>query len=229
MCIVKRQFFIVFILSAAVVSNCFADYIADIPVERIEGTLTSPPYEWDYGYDISFSNLEMNITLKLCHRDIDPASDLAQLWEAGIENTWNHKFDIVDRNFHYHINFDAIFYSNDSNDYHSIHWDTGLSGQAAAHEVGHLIGLYDEYIDGKVDPLNEIIDSNSIMGDLTGDALARHYQGFLEWVTPYADGRKLFLVEYNANWVNPTEVPEPATILLLTLGVILQRRTSVKH
>jgi hypothetical protein len=230
MFIVKRRFLAVFLLSvAAVGSNCFADYIADIPVETIEGTLTSTPYEWDYGYDIGFSNLEMDIELRLYQRGLDPTSDLAQLWETGIENTWNHKFDIADRNFRYHINFDVVFLNELSSFvHHSISWTSDTSGQAAAHKAGHLIGLYDEYSGGWVNLSNEIIDMNSIMGDPDGAACSRHYQAFLNWVKPAAEGRKLSLVEYDADWPNP-EIPEPATIFLLGLGILLQRKTAAKH
>jgi hypothetical protein len=231
MFIVKRRFLAVFLLSvAAVGSNCFADYIADIPVERIEGTLTSSIYEWDYGYDISFSNLEMNIELRLYQRDLDPTSALAQLWETGIENTWNHKFDIVDnRSFHYHINFDVVFYSELSGFvHHSVDWTSDTSGQAAAHKAGHLIGLYDEYSGGWVNPSNPIIDMNSIMGDPDRAVCERYYQAFVNWVKPAANGRKLSLIDYDADWPNP-EIPEPATIFLLGLGILLQRETAAKH
>lgn len=230
MFILKKHFFVVFIFFSVVVSNCFADYIHDVPTETIEGTLISPPYELHYGYDIGFSNLEMNIQLRLYQRDLDPA--LSQFWETGIENTWNHKFDIVDRDFHYHINFDVVFCDVISSSVHNqINWIFGYNSQAAAHEVGHLIGLYDEYSGGLlVDLSNPIFDSTSIMSDLGSTVYDRHYQAFLDWAKPAADGRRLFLVEYDADWVNP-EVPEPATIFLLALGVILQRKKTpdTKH
>ncbi|MBU1518489.1 MAG: hypothetical protein KJ757_03870 [Planctomycetes bacterium] len=215
MFIVKR-FFIAFILSAAVISNCFADYIHDIPVETIEGTLTSPLYEPHYEYDISFSNLQMNIELRLYRRGLDPA--LAQFWEAGIENTWNHKFDIADRDFHYHINFDVVFCSVlSSSVHHSIDWAYNTTDRDAAHKVGHLIGLYDEYTGGMLDLSNPIFDSTSIMSDLGTAVYDRHYQAFLDWVEPYADGRRLFLTEYGADWSNP-EIPEPASAFLVICG-----------
>lgn len=217
-----------FFFSAAVLSNCFADYIHDIPAETIEGMLKSPPYEKPYKYDIGFSNFETNIELRLYQIGLDPTSSLAQFWETNIESAWNHKFDIVDRDFHYHINFDVVFYSEMSSVVHKqINWNPASTGRDVAHEFGHLIGLYDEYDGMWLNPSDPIFDSTSIMSDIGTAVYDRHYQAFLDWVTPYADGRRLFLVEYNPSLVNPA-IPEPATIFLLGLGIILHRKKAPK-
>jgi hypothetical protein len=230
MFILKRRFFIAFILSAVIVSGCFADYIHDIPVETIAGMLmTSPSYEKPYKYDISFSNLEMNITLKLHRRGLDPASPLVQFWETSIENIWNHKFDIFDKKarYHYHINFDAVFYSDESSEYHMLDWTVGLSGREAAHEAGHLIGLYDEYDGPFINPSNPIYDSTSIMSDIGYNVYHRHYEAFLDWLLlqPAAADRQLSLVTYDPDWVNPP-IPEPATVFLFGLGLLLYRKNA---
>ncbi len=226
MFIVKR-FFIVFILSAVIVSGCFADYIHDIPVETISGTLTSTIYELDYKYDIGFSNLEMNIELRLYQRNIDPDSSLAQSWKAAIENIWDKKFDIIDRDFHYHINSTVVFYSQLTSAVHSqVDWSASDSTRDIAHDVGHLIGLYDEYDGGLlVNPENPVYDDTSIMSDIGDNVYDRHYQAFLDWVKPHADGRRLFLAEYDPDWVNPT-IPEPATVFLFGLGLLLYRKNA---
>ena len=45
----------------------------------------------------------------------------------------------------------------------------------AAHEAGHLLGAYDEYTGGAVDPVTPQIDANSIMGNNLSIAKARHF------------------------------------------------------
>ena len=44
----------------------------------------------------------------------------------------------------------------------------------AAHECGHLLGAFDEYAEGAVDPATNIVDDSSIMGNDLTVALSRH-------------------------------------------------------
>lgn len=54
----------------------------------------------------------------------------------------------------------------------------------AAHEVGHLVGMPDEYVDGGIDPtLNgdgaiKGIDTTTLMGESLGGIKKRHYANF---------------------------------------------------
>jgi hypothetical protein len=188
--------------------------------------LTSPPYEKLYKYDISFSNLELNVELRLYQRGLDPDSSLAQFWKASIENIWDNKFDIIDRDFHYHINFTVVFCGQLTSSVHSqVNWSASDSTRDIAHDVGNLIGLYDEYDGILINPSDPIYDSTSIMSDIGYNVYNRHYQAFFDWVKPYADGRRLFLAEYDADWVNPT-IPEPATVFLFGLGLLLYRKNA---
>lgn len=83
-------------------------------------------------------------------------------------------------------------------------WGVERQGDFAAHEVGHMLGLYDEYPDGYFDPNNPnpfflntgsgggfcTLDANglctftseSIMGSLDGSPQQRHYEHFLSWL-----------------------------------------------
>jgi hypothetical protein len=240
----KRHFLTVTLFLVIVYTNSFASllYIPDIPTETVSGYRSSPPYGWTYKFDAGFSDLEMNVQLRILLYGYAPGSALMQTWEDGIESMWSRKFDIADGDFHYHVNFDTVFYTSPSSNIHHtieviqgqgsgdmLHWYTisawgsQYNGAYAAHEAGHMFSLYDEYIGGAVDPLNPIIDNSSIMGSLDGIAYERHYQPFLDWLQPAASGRQLYLVEYDPFWINP-EIPEPATFFIVGLGGLILLR-----
>jgi M6 family metalloprotease-like protein len=90
-------------------------------------------------------------------------------------------------------------------------WDTLDTGLVAAHEFGHMLGLFDEYTGGATDPAGELIDSTSIMGSTSPGAkpYARHYEGFRSWLAA-KDPQEQFTV-----------VPEPQTTLLVMVGILI--------
>jgi hypothetical protein len=52
----------------------------------------------------------------------------------------------------------------------------------AAHEGGHLLGAYDEYTGGAVDPVSNKIEENSIMGQNLAKGFPRHLDGLRDEV-----------------------------------------------
>ena len=72
-------------------------------------------------------------------------------------------------------------------------WGNEYQDEIAAHEAGHMLGLYDEYNGGAVNPYTHLITTNSIMADL-GPPRERHYQGMLEWLRTKS-GRDLSLAQ----------------------------------
>ena len=242
MFIKKRYLLAITLFSAVFVTTSFADlvFIPDITVQTVQGYRSSPPYGWSYKYDIGFADLELNVQLRILFVGDDPGATLEQTWENGIEDMWSRKFDIVDGDFHYHVNFDAVFFDLSPQDpvhhvvtvtsgqgggdmlhwYTTCDWGEAYNGKFAAHETGHMFSLYDEYTGGAVNPVDPVIDYTSIMGDLRGVAYERHYQPFLDWLEPAADGRLLYLAVYDPDWINPV-IPEPAAICLLAFGCLI--------
>jgi hypothetical protein len=244
MFVTKRHLFTATLSLLIVVASTFATpvYITDIPTQTVSGYRSSPPYGWTYKFDMGFSDLELNVQLRILLTGFNPGSAFEETWESGIENMWARKFDIVDGDFHYHVNFDTAFsHSSADSTHHNVtvingqgggdmlHWYTTsawgspYNGAYVAHEVGHMFSLYDEYSGGAVNPSDPLIDYSSIMGSLAGIPYERHYQPFLDWLQPAASGRQLYLDGYDPYWVNP-EIPEPATWLLLAIGALLQRK-----
>ena len=158
-----------------------------------------------------------------------PQSELDALkpvWESGIEDFWSNKYVVVrgdiDRFpivfdvtyggpiFHYGVNVAP------GRTVNMLNWGTehgaGESHETlAAHEYGHMFGLFDEYPGGATNPTGELIDPTSIMGSVAFGAIpyARHYEGFRDWLAA-KDPNEDFTI---------AQVPEPVSILLLAIGV----------
>ncbi|MHC4294576.1 MAG: hypothetical protein ACYSTL_03230, partial [Planctomycetota bacterium] len=188
-----------------------ASPIADISTETVQGSRSAPPYAWNYAFDIGFSNYEVDVEVIIVLQDYPQSNTtLLSTWESGIESMWSRQFDIVDGSFRYHVNFDATFHhffygghyhhqvevcegqgtGNMIVWYETCDWGEAYNGEFAAHEVGHMFSLYDEYVDGAQDPANPIVD-DSIMGSLDGAAEERHYEPFLDWLQSHEPEREL--------------------------------------
>ncbi|MFC1758797.1 hypothetical protein ACFL2H_08520 [Planctomycetota bacterium] len=127
-------------------------------------------------------------------------------------------------------------------------WDVSLQGRFVAHEIGHLLGIYDEYgpdgtilpsgamgcnvgaVDSAQHPTNPIQDCTSIMGSLENGTVAkeRHYQHFLNWLNGHGTGFVFGpappappLVTGAPVVEGPvTSVPEPSSFLLIGVVVL---------
>jgi hypothetical protein len=204
--------------------------LGPFPSESISGHRSSPPYGWDYNYDIEFTADEL---LKI-HVEIDfnlingvtqtRLNELKPIWEKGIEDTWNNKYAILkDDTYLFPIAFDVTFDGPVFNYNVNVrpgpersdmtNWDTEDTGLVAAHEFGHMLGLFDEYEGGATDPINKIVDPTSIMGSTApgSQPKARHYEDFRAWLAA-KDTTETFVL------TQATQVPEPGTAISLTLG-----------
>jgi len=169
-----------------------------IPTEPFSGhVVATSPYAWDYSYDIGVSGGQVLINLDIQLTGYNPGTALKNQWETGIEGIWSNKYAVTDGTYGYPIVVDVhwvtakadqvveVFnsYGNyDMNDWYTVtDWGPDYHDEMAAHEAGHMFGLYDEYWGGATDPVTHYTAINALMGDL-GPVQERYYNGFLAWV-----------------------------------------------
>lgn len=201
--------------------------IGDIAKETISGYMTSadrdgdgnPDFGWNRGYDISFEDEMLKIELNIQLIGDTPSDELRQQWEDGIEGIWSNQYDLeaYDGFYTYPIQVTVnwvtsgahhvvIVHSGSGRDnmlnwYTESGWGSEYQDEIKAHEAGHMLGLYDEYLDdgvidlkdGALDPDTLFTTSNSIMSDL-GPPRDENYEQILEWLESKS-GRDLSLAE----------------------------------
>jgi hypothetical protein len=154
---------------------------------------------WPYGYDISWDGhvVLVRVAVKLIPHGGVNSLDLDRVkgpWEACIEEVWSRRYALkTGDGRQYPIVVDVTF--NGPRYHHqvivrpkggrsdSLNWNLMNSPAMAAHEFGHLLGVFDEYWPGATDPDGRIIDATSIMTSHTsgGKTYGRHYRRIAAW------------------------------------------------
>ena len=154
----------------------------------------------------------------------DPGTALRNQWESGVESTWSNHYDIVDGTYLYPILLDLAWVGSSPDETVTVHtgtgdmdmlnwytdhpsgWPNAYQGVLASHEVGHMIGLYDEYYGGAVNP-----STFYIMADL-GPVQARYHTRMVDWLEVTSGRPSLNLAADSA--------PEPAAATLIAIGIL---------
>jgi hypothetical protein len=115
-------------------------------------------------------------------------------WKRGVEETWSRRFaletpggeryrvelelDFVGPRFHHEV---VVRPGRGRAD--QLHWRLAGGVELAAHEVGHMLGAFDEYPGGALDPRQPLLEGASIMAlDPAGGAVrARHLEAVRAW------------------------------------------------
>jgi hypothetical protein len=224
-------------------SSSHAVLVGPIAPELISGQRdASNGFGWDYSYDIELINHVIQVHTELSFTTgagVTPAvlDALKPEWEQGIEDFWSNKYAVLeDGSVLFPIVFDVTFdgpvfnYTvnvTQGRTTSMLTWGTTpapgeSNGLLAAHEYGHMFGLFDEYVGGATDPTGAIIDGGSIMGSTAFgvEPRLRHYQDFAAWLAAKDPNDQFVIVQ----------VPEPAAAWLLSGGmlgfIVMWRRRS---
>jgi len=181
------------------------------------GSKSSPPYGWNYSYDIGFYNDTLMIDVDIRLVGYDPGITLKNRWEQGIESIWStNRFSIpisfnvdwVDNNYDYRVTVAQGGSRWDMLNWYTVGaggWGDSYQEEVAAHEYGHMISLWDEYSGGAINPITRLINTGGLMNTLGGATLDYYYDPFLTWYQ---------------NKLAEAAVPIPSTLLLLGSGLV---------
>lgn len=211
--------------------------------EDVSGSIGTPqythegktygPYGWGYSYTRSFDGEKL-----VKHLEIDFVFEPALNWideqqvaykaavEAGIEGIWNNRYSIKDENTGktYPVSVDMTTEGpfNQTVTVHAgegradmLNWFETDTASINAHEFGHMLGLFDEYIGGAVDQYpNPTLSDDGLMGlgALNPNPVMheRYYQQYLDYMNQLNEGGQFSLVA----------VPEASNYALLAMGLV---------
>jgi hypothetical protein len=152
--------------------------------------------------------------------------------ERAIESIWNDKFFVRDgvNDALFPVLLDIstagafdqtvhVFRTVDMPRVNMINWNDSLPHALMAHEVGHMLGLFDEYIGGAVDRYpNPTLSYDGLMGlgALWANPLMyeRYYQQYADFMNALNPGIGPFLLQ---------RVPEPGSLWLAAMALMLLR------
>ncbi len=177
----------------------------DNPVENTFETITgrkitNSGFAWKYGYDMGIQNgdLIVKVSVNLIPAGGVTVRELERVkssWQEGIERIWSRRFSLeTSSGKQYPIIIDVSFrgprFHHDvivrpgSGRSDALNWNVQDSPELVSHEFGHMIGIFDEYYKGALEPQDATIDPASIMTSNPGEGAAtrvRHYEPFRRW------------------------------------------------
>jgi hypothetical protein len=149
---------------------------------------------WRSGFDLEVTEAAVLVRV---HIHLLPGEDvgrarldrLAEDWEPQAESLWSDRYGVrigPDRTLPIRLDVrfrgpgihHRIIVQNGVARADQLHWGTRSTGQTVAHEIGHMLGAFDEYPGGGTNPAGAVIDESSIMWSqpTRGLSRARHYE-----------------------------------------------------
>jgi len=169
-------------------------------------------FAWTVAYDLSLKRSVVQVELRVDLVGADPGATAA-IWENGAEAIWNQKIFFSDGTRLYELAFDLDFTDTGAHQVVTVYngagrdnmtnwyleqpgWGQDYLDEIVAHEMGHMLGAFDEYAGGAT--FGGFTRTGTLMADLS-------ISGFEDFV---------FGIEDNAETFGDTEL----TTVLATLG-----------
>ena len=144
-------------------------------------------FAWDVAYDLRFDGNAVYVNL-----DVDLVGDFPtyqSVWYRGVNNYWNDNVVFGDGTRLYEVKFQMDFVNSNAHQtvtvvngfgrtnmttwYSQTSWPSSFQDEIAAHEVGHMLGNYDEYSGGAT--RNGYTTTGTLMSDLTVAGMSGYY------------------------------------------------------
>jgi len=233
---VKKKILLAFFV-CGLPATTLAAPISDIGIDYVSNFYSSGIFGWNSSYDISFQNQNLILDIDIDLIGDDPGSALISTWEQGIESIWSNAFDIYDGTYLYDTVFNVDWVNSGADHTVTVHsgsgavnmtnwytdnpsgWPNNYHDEIAAHEFGHMFGLYDEYIGGAVNPLTGLIRPDSIMGQNLTTPHTDHYTDLTGWLSLNSGISLSLVTDSGDHYYNISSVPEPETYAMLMAGL----------
>lgn len=164
--------------------------LSPLSVDYME-TRADGGYAWDVRYDLTFDGRAFTVETDIDLTGAAPGATQT-VWETGIERIWNGQASLSDGIALYPLRFDVHFLDGGSTDYQvtvrseygrsdmlnwylQTDWGPSYQDELAAHEYGHMIGMFDEYAGGAT--LAGATRSGTIMSDLSDAVSLDSFRG----------------------------------------------------
>jgi hypothetical protein len=193
------------------------------------------PYGWTYTYQRSFDGNKITKHLEIDFKfdaDVPDAEKDAfkKNVESNIEGVWNNKFAVLDptngKKYPAVLDITLTGPFDQTVQVHKAstaiptdlsNWSTADTNNTQAHEVGHMLGLYDEYVGGAIKIPNPTISNDGVMG-YGGARGATGWKMYDRYYQQYADFMNSL---HGQGGFKLVTVPLPSALLLGPLGFAL--------
>ena len=178
------------IISLTLCVLSFASFLHAAPV-YVEKAMVSGNTKWTSSFDFEIKSNEVLVNIDISLLPSKGVSglklkDKLAFWKEAINQKWNDKFVVSINGETKPIRFNVRFTHHKPHHRVIVHpgnwgpnqhnWYLNMPAEVAAHELGHMLGAYDEYKGGALSPESKNVDFSSIMGGnpKKGQAEVRH-------------------------------------------------------